>query len=634
MDVYEICGNVTGLSDQGVNFLNPSDSYQVLQNGYIYRQKLFSRAGVAPFTPRLADESRITGIFEHILPDGTKNSLATDRNFLYKYNDTTGVYDQIPFGGSMAGYAGFNIVNNEDYTSGVSYPTATNTQRFVFTGRGIAANGAGSAVFFFDGTDVLDYTDVGDNPDYEAPSMGALIRSTYLLSFNQRLNFVVPVIVATKYSQGLLYSGIRDSGGNGDKYNVPTSGLLQLDTAQSITGASILGQIVTLNVTRSSWTLEKTRDAFNPYFQREVPGVVGTDATFSAVVWNEAVKSLGKPGAVSTDGRRNVRFDNKVPFLTSDEIDQGDFDLTYGGFDRIIGQFLWAYKISETDTDTQNGVLVYNYEEGTWATFDERFSCFGQTDLGLNLAWDAIDETSGNESWASWDTTEEIWDKIGLGAAVQKTLAGDNLGFIYDINSDFNDYYADISAITNANSAVLTVSPSAIQVGDRVTISGVTGMDDINNFDPSGENFNYEPYNVLAATDTSITIDYDSSISPNYISGGAITKVISFYAKTIPFNFYRDQGCKIYVSHVDFLIANNGGQLKVDVFADQQQTPFKSSIICAVPQGSTEETALISMSVNQEANFITFALKQESPSAQLQISSMKIYCEPGAMTNG
>src|SRR5688572_20322189 len=110
MEVYEITGQVTGVSKAGVNYLQPADSYQRISNGYIYRQVLQSRRGMGYFTPRLDPTGivdpnrRVYGIFEHTLPDGNKELLVTDANFLYKYNTGTGVFDLVPFGGSMAAY--------------------------------------------------------------------------------------------------------------------------------------------------------------------------------------------------------------------------------------------------------------------------------------------------------------------------------------------------------------------------------------------------------------------------------------------------------------------------------------------------------------------------------------------------
>ncbi len=639
MDIFEITGYRTGVSEAGVNYLQPADSFQDITNGFIYRQVLQSRQGMGFFCPRLAGNTRIFGIFEHILPDSTKELLAVDQNFLYKFNTGTGVFDPIPFAGSMAAYAGFNITSKDFYVSGTSYPTAANVARFVFTGEGISANAAGSSIFFYNGTDVRDFTSVVDNTNYAAPTMGALTKANYVIWFGERLNFIVPVIATVEYFQGILYSGIRNAAGNGDKFNVAGSGLLQADTYENITGVNILGQVLALNFFRSNWTIEKTKDAFNPYFIRKVPSVIGTNANFSAVSWNDTVRSLGKTGIIGTDGRQSLRVDNKIPNFTADKIDQTDFNLIYGGFDRVNNQFLWSYKESESESQTQNKVLVNDYEEETWSVYDQRISVLGQTDVGTNKTWDDIDEATGNDSWAQWDTTEDLWDRIGLTANVQKTLAGDDLGFIYDLNVDYDDYFTTISAATNASQAVLTVSACGILAGDRVTISNVEGMlnaeglSGINNFDPEDDNVDYVPYIVLSATPTSITINLDTTLLTAYTSGGTISKVISFSAETIPFNPYRDQGRRVYISHVEFLIDTNGGNLRVDVYENEDESPFKSDILL-LPTKNTQAREWMSMSVNNEANFQTFVMKQESPAVQFRQTSMRIHCQAGGFTSG
>lgn len=645
MDVYEITGYQTGVSKAGVNYLQPSDSFQNIVNGFIYRQVLQSRQGVGFFAPRLANHTRVFGIFEHTTPLATKELLVFDQNFLYRFNTSTGVFDQIPFGGTMAAYTGFAISAKDNYISGTSYPAAqflsggganpayvNNGSRFVFTGIGINPI-AGSSVFFYNGTDVRDFTNIVDNPNYAPPPQGQLNSANYVVWFNERLNFVSPIIAGVEYNQGLLFSGIRNTSGNGDKFNVPGSGLFQADTYQEITGCSILGQILVLNFDRMAYVMEKTRDAFNPYFGRAIPGVLGTNAKFSAVSWDETVQSIGKTGVLSTDGRQNLRTDNKIPDFTREDIDQISFNLTYGGFDRTNNQFLWAYKISESDSLTQNSVLVKNYEEDTWSVYDQRFSVFGQSDIGLNLTWDQIEAASGNESWATWDTTDEIWDRIGLQSSVQKTLAGDDLGFVYELNQDFDDYFADITAIVPGATTTLTVSATGILTGDLVTISDVGGMVELNNFDTATSEQTKEPYVVIIATPTSIVINVDSTLFTAYTTGGNISKIIRFSAETIPFNPYRSQGRRCFVQYVEFLLDTNGGNLKVDVYADQEETPFKQD--CPIKTTRVNQSSQwISMMVDMEADFLTFVMKQDSPAVQVRLSNMRIHCKQGGMTGG
>lgn len=638
MEIFEITGYASGQDDSGVNYLSPSDSFQNLTDGYIYRQVLQSRNGFGFFAPRLANGTRITGIFEFIKPDGSRECLATDMNFLYRFNEGTVVFDQIAFGGSMAAYAGFNfgvgIPDNAGYISGTGYPTATNGTRFVFTGKSINTNAAGSAIFFYDGSVVKDFTSVVDNANYAAPVEGALTRATYVFYFNGRINFVVPTIV-TQRNQGILYSGIASLTGNGDKFNVAGAGLIQFATQDNILGAGLLGQDMVLQFSECIKDLEITTDAFNPYRLLSIPSALGTNAPFGSVTFANTITSVGKTGILQTDTREAVRIDNKIPNFTADKFDEVNFDLTYGGFDRSKGQFLWLYKSNEgnSTTVTQDRVLVRNYEEDTWAVYNMRFSVLGQTLSGKDLNWNQIDETAGNPSWARWDTTEDLWNKIGLGRRTLKTLAGDNLGFIYELNTDSDDYFTTISAITQASHAVLTVAASGFIAGDKVVVQSVQGMTGINNFDPETNQINIFPeYTVLSSTPTSITLNVDSSLLSAYTSGGTISKVIDFYAETIPLNPYRAQGYKFYISYVEFLLDTIGGSLKVDVYADEQESPFIQDMLIST-SATTQDREYIGMTVNQEANFLTFALKQSSPSVQVKLTSMRIHGCPGGLTS-
>jgi len=633
MAVYEITGTHTGVSKEGVNFLQPADSYQNMYNGFIYRQVLQSRFGFTQFSLRrvsdniVTDNTRIMGIFENVLTSGVNNireTLVVTKKFLYRYNDTTNVFDRIPMAGS-APAGGFNIISNNEYVSGTTYPFKDGTNRFLFTGKGM------TDVYSYNGTNVQSFT--LDNPDYADPIEGALTNAWYIIWFGERLNLFYPTIAGQTYPQAVLYSGIRDTLGNGDKFNVPGAGLLSADTYEYLNGACVLGNVIIANFSQSNWTLEKTRDAFNPYFWRKIPSVLGTDASFSFQEWNDEVRSLGRTGIIRTDNRVSLRIDNKIPFFTADEIDQELFDLTYGGFDPIRGQFLFSYLDKNSDESlTQDKVLVNNYEETTWAINDQRFSVFGNSTNGINFVMNDIYEVN-NPSWIAMDSTEEIWNRIGIGKETQKTLAGDDDGFVYELNQDFDDYFATISAITNAPQAVLTVADSAFKAGDRVTISNVEGMTEINNFDPLNPYAPFTPYTVVSATNTSITIDKDSSDFGIYTPDtGSITKVISFYAQTIPFNPFRSQGLKCRISHVEFLLDCNAGFLEVDVFEDEESTPFKSNIL-VIPDSDRKGRQWVEMSINNEANFMTFALKQESPALQVRLTSMRIHCEPGAYTS-
>jgi len=615
MEIFEISGFRTGIDREGVNFLEAKDAFEEINNGYVYRQQILSRKGFAQFANRVSDGTRIMGIFENVLPDSTRELLVCSKDFLYTYNEGTDQFDQISFNSAVA-IGSFGITNNEDYVSGTTYLDKNGGQRFVFTGRGM------TDVFFYDGTDVKRFTNTTDNPDYQAPGAGTLSRAVKVFWFGERLNFLLPTIAGQSQNQAILFSGIRDSSGSGDKFNTVGSGIIEADTYELMKGGLFLGDIIVLTFQRSTWTLEKTRDPFNPYFIRKIPSVLGTDGSFSAVNWDYEIKSVGSTGLITSDGRQSKRFDNMIPYFTRDELDQTNLELIYGGLDRLNEQFLFSYKSNETDLSTQDKVLVYNYKESTFAFNDQRFSVFGQTDAGQNLTWDDIDETN-NPSWATWDTTEEIWNEIGLGESRQKTLAGDDLGFVYEINRDYDDYFVDISAITQASNAVITVTESAFQVGDEVIFENVEGMTEINGLIGT----------ISAASTTSITVNINTVDFTAYTTGGSVSKLIDFSSKTSLFNPWRDQGRNVIVSHLELLLDTKSSNVYVDIFEEEESTAFKT-VLLEPNDATNRKREWITVIVNDEAEFFTFQFRNKSASDQVIISAIRIHAMAGGLTAG
>ena len=627
MDIFEISGYRTGISRAGVNYLQPADSFQNMNDGFVYRQVLQSRKGFTQFsTGKVSDGTRIMGIFEHTLRTSALELLVISKNFLYTYDGGTDTFIQIANAGS-APAGGFNITSNQEYISGTTYPFPDGSDRFVFTGPGL------SDIFMYDGTDVRSFT--LDNPDYANPGLGVVTNAQSLLFFGNRLLLVNPTINGSNNPQTIIFPGFADQSGNGDKYNVAGSGTLVFDTANLINYAIKLGNIAVVTFNRSVWAIEISRnDRFNPLILRKIAGVLGSDAPFSAVSWDDEIMTIGRTGVIGTDGRDSYRVDNKIPDTAPLEFDQQDINLTYGGFDRINGQFLFSYKQLGSESTTQDKVLVNNYEEGTWSFNDQRFSVFGETDLGQFIPWNDIDSATHPEfpTWSQWDTTTEIWNQIGLDEFKQKTLAGDDEGFVYQLNTDLNDYASSITAITNASQAVLTTQEQAFKAGDRVGVYGVEGMVEINNFDPQNPNVQYTPWTVVSSTDTTITLDAVSTEFGTYTQGGVIAKLINFSAEMVPFNPYRDSGRMVYVSHIEFLIDTNGGNLKVSIFSDEETSPIKQAVLCQ-PNTILKARQWITVSVNNESNFITFKLEQESLSSQVKVTAVRIHCRPGALTS-
>lgn len=639
MEVYEISGFRTGKDDAGVNFLDPADAFEVLEDGYIYRQVLQSRLGISQFGNRLTsaapfvDNSRVIGIFNDIFPTNhgiSKRLLVFTQHYMYSYS--AGAFTRIPGGGvgtQPPANIDFGITSQSAYISGVSYLTGAGARRFVFCcdSFGVGAQG----IYFYNGTDIryFNVADANNNINYAPPGGGTFTAAKQVFSFNGRINFLVPTINAIVHYQKVLYSGIQDASGKGDKFNVTGSGEIGSAMPDHLRGGTILGDKLILNYQQSTHVLDRTGDANNPYFIRKVPGVLGTDAGFSPVSWGMTAKSIGKNGMIETDNRQSLRFDDKVPRFTEEDISQANFEMIYGGYDRDIGQFVFTYPSAGSSfaATTQDKVLVHNYEERTWAINNQRLTVFGETEEGVDIAMNQINETQ-NSSWLRMNTTEELWGTIGLGNHVYKTLAGDNYGYVYQLNQDCDDYYSTITGITNAAQAVVTCGAAAFIVGDTVTIEDVTTMTRIN-----GE---AQVVAVNAALNQ-ITINIDSSDVTQFIpyaaGGGGISMPITFEAKLAPFNPFREQGRQCYLSHIEFLVSTSSPEIAAVVRINEKYSFLKSTILTVTPTAiSTRPREWLSMSVNQEANFFTLELVTSGGSRQAKIFAIRLHCKPGSFT--
>lgn len=625
MDIYEITGYRSGVSREGVNYLQPADSFQNIQDGFIHRQVLQSRKGFTRFGQSgLSDETRVMGIFEWIKTDTTVELIACSKDFLYTFNTSTLAWDQISMAGSAPG-GGFNVSVQDGYVSFASYPDQNGNDRVIFCSYGM------SDVYYYDGTDVRSFTQ--DAPDFTNPTEGTLTKAHQVFNFNAKLNFWFPTLGGQDYPQAMIFSADRTTG-NGDKFDVSGSGTLYAESSSLFRGAAVLGDTMVAAFRNSLWAVEKTIDTFNPYRIRRIASPLGSDATFSLEQWDDRINMVGKTGIISTDGRQALRADNKIPYFTSDEIEANTFSYTYGGFDRENAQFLWAYVSNDETTglDSQDKVLVYNYEESSWSIFNARFSCFGSATTGKELTWDQIDETI-DPSWERWDSTEDIWDKIGVDDKEYKTLAGDNEGYIWQLNTDRDDDYFAITGISQASSAVVTIGDHTFKVGDLVTISGVEGMTEINNYDADTDTpDDIDPYEVTAIGATTITINVDSTNFTAYTQNGWVSKPIRFYAETVPFNPYRDQGRKCHISHIEILM-NTTGSCYLDILLDEENTPFKINVPMIPNNFGGKPRQWITVAINQEAEFFTFVIRKDSVATPLSITSMRIHAQVGGLTS-
>ena len=155
------------------------------------------------------------------------------------------------------------------------------------------------------------------------------------------------------------------------------------------------------------------------------------------------------------------------------------------------------------EPNSQNDSLVYS---------TILYTCPESTNLGLTPANVNLQMPTASNQIQTWHriNTSLLGDTVQLAFTISDaqmtTFSAVNVPFI-------------ITGATQANPAVLTLT-AQYAPGTLIQINGVLGMTQLN-YDPVINNI----YNVISSTDTTVTIEIDSTTFNAYISGGTTTQI-------------------------------------------------------------------------------------------------------------
>ena len=570
-----------------------------------------------------ANGNEVMGIFNFITATNTRDLVVCSTDEFNVYNASTNRFDVIAFNGSSN--AAKPTGNASDFFSATMYPDKNGAPRLIMV-NDTAADG----FYSYNGTNIRLFNNVAaaDNPDYVNPAAGTLQTCLHVFYFNERLVCLRPRIGGTIYPQRILWTGINDSSGSGDDFNAPGSGFLDISTEHWITAAARLRNSIVIWTTESIWELTLTDDIDLPFRVKQLGDAEarGAQAPFSGVTWFGESAAIGNFGATGTDGREAFRIDNKIPFFTRDRMAGLPSSSSFNPFELISSgtvfeddQFWWLYPdVNEvTGTTNNTNVLAHNFVEESWAVYNLPLTRMGKFQQTNEIVWDDVDGDL-QDSWAQWDTTSEIWDDFFDQKFVFFTLCGDEDGFIYKLR-DKTDQCAEIKGISQASAAVVSTEPDVFKVGDRVSITGVAGMTEIND----------STYTVTAVSADQVTIGIDSSDFTAWSSGGTMCRMIPRVMQSKPLNPFVDQNKKCRLKKIHLFYDTDKTSMKLDFKADRRDEAYRTDIV--IDDGTNEGGARkkwTSITVNQVANFHTLRVHQEDGDADERLHAILVECEP------
>jgi hypothetical protein len=347
-------------------------------------------------------------------------------------------------------------------------------------------------------------------------------------------------------------------------------GTLDIPTNESIVSVGFVRDNLVVYCEHSTWQLRYTGKTIAPFQIEKVNSELGTQSPFSSVQFDTSLVGIGDKGIVQCDSYKSERIDIKIPDLVF------KFNNTSTNYDRVYGIREYEEKLAfwmypDFDSGDQpatypNRRLVYNYENDSWAIFEDSFTCLGYFNDVLDPTW-----ATSNVSW-------ESYNKSWIGRAPLNLLiaGGNQQGFIQLLDElATNQQSLFILGITGFDTTVTIInSPNHnLQSNQVILLTGFypsDGFFSLNNLKfgvvyIDADNFSIWIYNPNNGAFDIPQVNPSASV---YIGNAVITILDGFQVTSKKFNF-MDEGQAIQLGFIDILMNNTqAGAITLNIYAD------------------------------------------------------------------
>lgn len=360
---------------------------------------------------------------------------------------------------------------------------------------------------------------------------------------------------------------------------VGKGGFIDAPTAESIVSAEFIKDTLIVYFERSTWQLVYTGNEVLPFIWQKINTELGTESTFSIVPFDRGVFGIGNYGVITCDSVNVQRIDQKIPDEVFEIQNKNDgVKRVFGVRDYNAQLVYWSFPVN-SDEDNEapsyeltfpNQVLVYNYLDGSWAEFDDCFTCFGYWQRFSDITWAQLNRT--------WESSNFSWNSGVLQARYPDVIAGNQRGFVV-IFSQLQQLGQNSPSlpISNINPATrLITAPDHNLVNNQyVLITGVQGTTGINNV----------IYKVTQATVNTFVLD-TGTFTGVYTGRGLITHMPNIFIETKQFNPFYERADSVRLNYVDIYIdRTDDGEFTANFYTSSNESVvIESDIILTSPE--------------------------------------------------
>ena len=427
-------------------------------------------------------------------------------------------------------------------------------------------------LFVVNNINLVRYFDAGDWQDL-VPTVrpGITVTTARLaMSFKDRLLLMNTIEDGTRRNNRVRCSQNGSPfDADGWRDDIPGKGFfIDVPNQQAIISAQRVGDKMIIFCERSTWELVYTGNKAIPFTFRLINGELGVESTHSEVPFDNVVLGVGNVGIHACNGANVNRVDELIPdevFKIHNEAE--GLERVAGIKDYFLNQVYWSFpsagrEVSKKFPDT---ILVFNYKDETWATFDDSITAWGYEQRGQKrVTWADLVAPLTWDTWlGAWG--EETPENI---ARNRNILAGNQQGYLFIVfsNEPTNAPSLQVTDMTS-NTALshMKVYNHNLQKQEFVALSNYNGLD-IRNYE--GLLLPNDPIIVRVEDvidDHTIACRFPFAIQGVYTGGGTLARVSRIDIWTKQFSFYADKGKQLTMKRARFNVDNTAfGEIALD----------------------------------------------------------------------
>jgi len=339
-------------------------------------------------------------------------------------------------------------------------------------------------------------------------------------------------------------------------------GFIDATTKEAIISAQFIKDRLIVYFERSTYELVYTGNDTLPFIWQLINVELGAESRFSTVPFDQGVVAVGNVGVHTCNGVNVKRIDEKIPDEVFKIHNENDGPArVYGIRDYFKELVYWTFPDFTSDPTYPNRILVWNYQNNTWAFFEDTFTCFGYFQRDADLQWADLGNIYG--TWEQWN---DPWNSSVSQAQQPSIAAGNQEGFTFIIEPDrsYNEQALYITDMTAATSR-LTIVDHNLDLNSYILIQDCTGITSLNG----------TIVQVAEIIDTN-TVRIDTTFTGTYTGGGTIALVSNLDIRSKQWNPGTPIGQQFQMPYIDFLLdRTSDGEVSLDYYLNNS---FGSSI--------------------------------------------------------